>query len=102
MPWEWSHTAEAYWNAYLNVRDMTKAKLLEVLREWAYYNREEAGKHAHFRLPYNGRKLSQDALADEVWTRAENQALCDCGGFNAWVCPYGCHTVSFDRKEHGA
>lgn len=42
-------------------------------------------------------QLSKDAIVDDIWERASNLATCDNGGFNAWMCPFGCdcHTVSF-------
>lgn len=42
-------------------------------------------------------KLPPDVVFGEVWERANDQRTCDNGGFNAWLCPYGCHTVPFDR-----
>lgn len=43
--------------------------------------------------------LPYDVLADYVAERAEEHAMCDNGGFDAWVCPSGCHTVSFSSRE---
>ncbi len=108
MAWEWSHTAEAYDNARSNVADLPKRQLLEILREWAYQDRETAGtlrtrngskRVAGFRLPNGIRRLTRDVLADLVWTRAEEHRTCTNGGHAAYVCPDGCHTVSFDRDS---
>lgn len=43
--------------------------------------------------------LNYDQLAEYVAERAEEHAMCDNGGFDAWVCPSGCHTVSFSSRE---
>lgn len=117
MAWEWSHTSEAYACAYAHVQRLPRRTLLVVLREWAYHDREQAGRlrfphgrqvwtdqHGRtrvrgFRLPNGIRQLSQDTLADLVWTRAEVHRTCTNGGWEAYVCPDGCHTVPFDAPD---
>lgn len=99
MAWEWSHSDEAYRNAEANVHKLPKYKLIEILREWAYADREEAGKKPSFRLTFNARAMSQEELADKVWRRADELALCTNGGWAAYICPEGCHTVSFDNED---
>ncbi len=38
--------------------------------------------------------------ADAIWQYAsEDLRTCDNGGYNAWMCPWGCHTVSFDGPD---
>lgn len=107
MAWEWSHANEAYVNAERNLRDLPRRTLLEILREWAYHDREQdnrirrrpgAKKPAGFRLPNGVRRLPVDLLADAVWTRACHLRTCTTGGWEAYLCPDGCHTVSFDRE----
>lgn len=111
MAWEWSHTNEAYANAYDHVQRLPRKTLLVVLREWSYHDREikgtlrgpvispKTGRALGFRLPAGIRRLCQDTLADLVWERAENHRTCDNGGWNAWICPDGCHTVPFDPPD---
>ena len=108
MAWHWSHTNEAYANVRANVDALPKRQLLEILREWAYDDREKSGRLrtrngskrvAGFRLPTGIRRLPADVLADMVWTRAEEHRTCTNGGWDAYVCPDGCHTVSFDREK---
>ena len=108
MAWEWSHTAEAYNNALENLNRLPKRELLTILREWAYKDREDRGtirrragstRIPGFRLPAGLARLDRSHLADLIWERAESLATCDNGGFRAWVCPDGCHTVSFDPKD---
>jgi hypothetical protein len=38
-------------------------------------------------------KCGKEHLADWVWMRAEEQATCDNGGYELWMCPTGCHFV---------
>jgi hypothetical protein len=99
MAWEWSHTTEAYDNARENVDNLPRKTLLVILREWAYHDREQRGKDGSFRLPNGIRSMPRSELAEMVNTRMEEQRTCDSGGFNAWCCPEGCHTVSFDLPK---
>ena len=97
---EWSHTPEAYGNAEQNIRNRSRKWLLTVLREWAHWDLEADGaENPGFRLPFNHRIFSKDSLADMVWDLMRSQATCANGGFDAWACPYGCCTVSFDLER---
>lgn len=111
MAWEWSHTNEAYAAAEQNTRALPRRTLLIILREWAYQDRETAGGSPHqgsigpsgrvrgFRLPAGLRRLPTDVLADLVWQRAEEYRTCSNRGFDAYLCPDGCHTVPFHSTE---
>lgn len=96
MSWEWSHTNEAYAAAYERTQQLSKRELLTILREWAYVDREKAGRRPSFRLPAGIKRLPQGMLADMVWIRAEEHRTCSNGGFDCYLCPDGCHIVSFD------
>ena len=105
MAWEWSHTNEAYHNAYENLHDCDMVFLAEALTEWILSVNSCLGtidKQIESLIltdEYNDR----ENLADAVWKFASSYdwgRLCDNGGFNAWVCPHGCHTVSFDREDN--
>ena len=105
MAWEWSHSSEAYASAQRRVTRLTKRELLVILSEWQYHDREQLARQdedsdgptlADFNVSASVRRLSRDTLADLVWDRMEQYATCDNGGFNAYCCPDGCHTVSFD------
>lgn len=98
MAWEWSHTPEAYDAAHTNTTCLPKHTLLIILREWAYEDRDKAGRKPSFRLPAGLRKLPQDVLAEMVWERAEQHRTCSNGGWDCYLCPDGCHTVSFDSE----
>jgi hypothetical protein len=109
MAWGWSHTIEAYQNA----RDQLDVLPIDTLRviwaEWhAHTSREEdpgafnekryrkARRRAETIYMRLGADFQQERLAEYVWECMEQLATCDNGGWNAWACPYGCHTVPFD------
>ena len=108
MAWEWSHTPEAYTNAYEQTKRLPRATLLTILREWSYDDRDKAnrlpkraisektGRARGFRRPAGLWRLDRDTLADLVWQRAEEQRRCTNGGWEAYLCPEGCHRVPFD------
>lgn len=111
MTWEWSNAPEAYRDAELNLRDLPIETLIVIAAEWkaAYkdgYNYELSSPRYH-RI---WRKLTKDAylgritaeeLADMIWPMAEELAECSNGGWEAYLCPFGCgcHQVPFDRAE---
>ena len=43
-------------------------------------------------------KIDSNIIAD-IWQFMKELRTCDNGGFNAYCCPYGCHTVSFDKLD---
>ena len=101
MAWSWSHTVEAYENARRNLGKLRKGELNVIYAEWEAHTSREEDEGAFDEPKYKAaltaaRKIPADILADAIWERAEELATCDNGGFNAWVCPFGCHTVSFD------
>lgn len=97
----WSHTEEAYAAAERNLRKLPVRDLVDIYAEWREvqlqqqedvpFDWEKHKKEAR-RLV---RQAGKDALADLLWEWASEQALCDRGGYSAWVCPEGCHTVRF-------
>ena len=103
MAWSWSHSQEAYENARENLSTLDRETLEIIFAEW----RAAQGKggiihnHNHFhqrkydRALKHAKTLPDDVLADFIWERASEQATCDNGGWNAWMCPSGCHTVPF-------
>jgi hypothetical protein len=113
MAWHWSHTADAYDNARENLERLPRVVLLTIVREWAYRERERAnrlrfpggqqigpsGRVRGFRLPNGLRGLPNETLVGLIWQYAEDNRTCDNGGYNAWMCPYGCHTVPFDSPS---
>lgn len=105
MAWEWSHTQEAYDNAENNVHGMKMAELRICYAEWHASQPTEDGdgfdegfdQDLYQRALKEAQGTGADELAAFVWARAEEKRTCTNGGWQAWVCPYGCHTVSFDE-----
>jgi hypothetical protein len=113
MAWSWSHAPEAYFTVYENLQDLDRDTLCVVFTEWktalehegeffdGWYDQSLAEIQAND-------ILTNDILANVIWDYCSQDhnvgdqwygRTCDNGGFNAWICPYGCHTVSFDRAE---
>lgn len=104
MAWEWSHTYEAYANVEGNIHHMSLADLRTVYAEWRAYDLEQKNHEDPWGKPYDrfirdANKMSRNELTEYVWERASEFRTCDNGGFRAWVCPWGCHTVSFDLEQ---
>ena len=111
MAWSWSHTAEAYQNARDNFLELPPSTLRVILAEWAAAKRNEYGGYdfnlrkyrkairENYRLERRLGPHILESLAEDCWNKIEELATCDNGGFDCWVCPFGCHTVSFDRIE---
>ena len=102
MAWSWSHSQEAYCNARDNVLDLPR-DVLEVIYGEQHagdtHDSEQFSQWHYARALSKARKLTADILAESVAERMEELATCSNGGHRAWVCPYGCHTVSFDRES---
>lgn len=108
MAWPWSHTNEAYAHAREELERMAKEALAEIYAEWKAVEYDEYGSAEGFneqvfedRQNYALRTdVPNSELTEFIWERASEQATCDNGGFNAWMCPYGCgpHCVSFGPK----
>lgn len=108
MTWEWSHSPDAIDAAAYNLSKLPMAELKDIAREWAHHDREARGiirqragsvRPAGFRLPSSLARASRDALITWIWERMEAHRTCDTGGFRAYACLYGCHTVPFDDEK---
>jgi len=103
MAWEWSHTAEAYYDARRNLENESREFLDVCLAEW------QASREGRFQREFRANRYDRtlawvqkqpaDVVADMIWEKAEEQRTCDNGGWNAWMCPFGCHTVSFSCER---
>lgn len=96
--WEWSHSAEAYDNALKNLQDKPRDWLEVCFAEWAADVDGEFVEGLYFDALNYARETPDDELVESIWAQASELAQCDNGGHNAYVCPDGCHTVSFSRK----
>ena len=104
--WEWSHTNEAYAAAEKNLRNMHKDRLDIIWAEWMSYGPREQyedgfNSEAYPRHHKQAQNIPSDILADAIWERAAEQALCTNGGHEAYICPFHCgpHMVSFSDES---
>lgn len=105
MAWSWSHTNEAYANAQANLEELPLETLRVIEAEWRARRTDEFGWNSEFSVAKYNKAMaaikrenySAQILAESIWEKASEQATCDNGGYNAWMCPFGCHTVSFDN-----
>ena len=110
MAWAWSFTNEGVQNIRDNLFNLDKETLIEI-----YCEIKASTMTEHFSYDFNDVKfeylmkyvtdqvnhnLALDVIAEAIWTFAsEELRTCDNGGFYAWLCPYGCHTVSLDKEN---
>ena len=104
MAWEWSHTDDAYINARENLNALSRDDVKIIYSEIkAYQKTEYMVNDAWFKtLKYElarAHKFATNTLIEFIWDFMGDFRTCDNGGFNAWCCPYGCHTVSFDKEQ---
>lgn len=122
MAWSWSHTVEAYENAKMCVELLPRKELEVIFAEWKVDQYIKSitlvvdeslvqnmgvvalGFEPRVKIFKEWRKkasdIPADALADQIWEWMEELRTCDNGGFNAWACPFGCHTVPFSPGEN--
>ena len=113
MAWSWSHTQQAYADARENLSNLERETLEVIFGEW----RAAQGKHGlidpvsaafsqrkYERALKHSKTLAHDTLVEFIWEQASEFATCDNGGFEAWMCPFGCgpHCVSFSPPEEDA
>lgn len=103
MAWSWSHTAEAYASLSERIGLQSREWLQIVYAEWEAAEPDDDGGEAGFNeAKYkealaHAKTLDGEVLADYIYTKAEEQALCTNGGWEAWCCPWGCHLLSFSE-----
>jgi hypothetical protein len=119
MTWNWNHTPEAYDNVYYNISQLPLEILIEIAAEITTYTMvTEFNNKLFFYLEENNNSTNWNKelytkfltntkfnesnkhyLVDFIFKFASEQAECTNGGHEAFVCPYGCHLVSFSRKQ---
>lgn len=107
MAWSWSHSDEAYEAAEANLRALPKEQLEIIYAEWRaaqgkggiIHDSDSFDERKYKRALAYAKTLDDESLADFIWGRASEAATCDNGGWNAWMCPSGCHTVSFSPPD---
>jgi len=102
MAWEWSHTAEAYADVEMNLRELSKTKLRIIWSEWEAWDGNTSSTSGFDEAKYKvamktAKTLPADILADAIWEKASAFRTCTNGGHEAWLCPFGCgcHMVPF-------
>lgn len=108
MVWSWSHTQEAYVNLSENIARRDREWLEEVYAEWksnpkGHFHPEDFGSEDFDDRRFDRAKsaakyIATESLIERIWEWCERQARCENGGWQAWVCPYGCHTAPFSRE----
>lgn len=114
MNWEWSHTQEALDNAMDNLELIELSDLRVIYSEIKTslrINRENESEYLTQDVNSFDENYYREFL-QEASSKFENELIsciwdymydilrtCDSGGFNAYCCPYGCHTVSFDSVQ---
>ena len=102
MSWSWSHTNEAYEIARINLAGMARKKLEIIWAEWQAYTNRVDDPGAFNEEKYKAalkvaKKAPVECLINEIWEKASELATCTNGGWEAWMCPFGCgcHMVPF-------
>lgn len=107
MAWEWSHTAEGIDGARANLEALPVECLRTIYAEWEAWTGDSSSTSDFEEERYQvammeAGTMTADALAASIWSRMEVLRTCDQGGFDAWACPFGCHTVPFELEEEPA
>lgn len=103
MIWQWNHSRLPYDNVYYNISQLSIETLREVAAEIKTY------KHVPYTETdinfdiYKSKlvevsNLPKDILVDYIYKFASQQKDCTNGGHEAYICPYSCHQISFDRE----
>jgi hypothetical protein len=105
MAWEWSHTVEGIDNVHSNLQDLDRKTLEVIWSEWEAWDGNTSSTSGFDEDKYKvamekAKTLPEDILADEIWEKASNYRTCENGGFEAWLCPFGCgcHMASFEYE----
>jgi hypothetical protein len=103
MTWEWNHSQEAYDNVYYNISQLSIETLIGIAAEIQTYKHfPHTETDTNFNI-YKSKlvkvsNLPKNILVDYIYKFASEQSECTNGGHKAYICPYSCHQVSFDRK----
>lgn len=104
----WSHSASAKTDLYHNIHDLDVESLREIYAEIKAgadkYSHEESDdefdKARYYKALSKSQDISRENLAQFVWGYAEMIRRCKDGARKAIVCPFGCHTVPFNRNKN--
>lgn len=93
MAWQASMIIEGYETAMGNLYEMDREKVEIIFAEQKAENSEDWDSTYENALK-QAQNLDENILFSTVWDFAEEQNTTDNGGFEFWLCPYGCHTAS--------
>lgn len=99
MAWQWSHTDDALRNVQERIYMLDELTLIEVYAEWSCELRVEDMDEARATARSFCRNGAHDLIAEAIIEKVFDHQVCDNGGYNAHICPFGCHTVPFDELE---
>jgi len=104
MAWSWSYSDEGLSAIMAGIENLPLDDLITCYAEFEAYrlrNRSNVkfdfNRTAYRRGLHQARLIAdtgEDILVSAIQSRAEELATSDNGGWNAYVCPYGCHTVN--------
>lgn len=118
MAWEWSHTAEGVQSVHeqLHQKAENADNNDEAAAEWLVTTWAEI--KAHIPEEYGegdldlelyekklveakeiAAKVGHEPIADDIWEFAENFHTCSNGGWDAYMCPFACHTIPFTPDD---
>lgn len=106
MSWSWSHTEDGIANVMNAIAELDDETLATVYAEWSSAQIVN-GDYVHLEERYDaaleqGRMLAHNMrpeLVEFVQDKTCQHSTCDNGGFEAHICPHGCHRVSFGELE---
>lgn len=119
MAWQWSHTTDACQSIEQQLIDKAEsasngeaddAEWLQVCwAEWVASDWRERNGSTHLdlrkyelallRAKRQAADHSYGKLAEDIWNWSEQLRTCTNGGWDAWVCPFGCHWLAFNETE---
>ena len=106
MTWSWSHTQEGIQNVENNICELNDTTLATVWTEWTCAVRISGefvlAESAYDRIFAQACKMVdtlRTEMVDFIIDKTNALAECTNGGFEAHICPFGCHTASFDVEE---
>jgi hypothetical protein len=97
MTWEWSHTQEAYDQAYGVLWQKDPVYLRMCFAEWYAYDTHKDGSFdtiAYAEASDTVKSLSRYTIVNTIWDRASELRDCSNGGHVLYMCPYHCHGVT--------
>ena len=101
MSWGWSHSTQDYEDAKQNLAGLPLKHLYAIYGEWKVKQSLTSVEDGfdgtggwddptYQRSLKEAKGLPIDVLVDYIWSKADEQRTCTNGGWDLWLCPYGC------------